>query len=273
MHAAAADGEKSPGTPAPEFALSLRDNLLSAKVEAAPLWQVLEQLIRQTHVKVYFENLSSEEKVSAAFENLPLEEGIKRLLAEKTYTLGYEQAAAPTAVPRVAEVRIVSRHQAASKEELNELLAALPAAKSETSCAPADARSVEVLAEEALRAGDAPKRLAALKALAGKDKQDPKVASTVAKALADKDTEVRGGALELVLQQNISVPPEALEAMAFKDPSPELRFNALDGLVEGNDPEIARGYLEKALNDPDPEVKDMAAQMLERVTEEMKGGG
>jgi hypothetical protein len=272
MNAVAVDGEKTPATPAPEFALSLRDNLLSAKVEAAPLWQVLEQLTRQTHVKVYFENLSSEEKVSAAFEKLPLEEGIKRLLADKTYTLGYEQAAS-TAVPKVNEIRIVSSRQGASKEELNELLAVLPAARSKTECAPADARSVEVLAEEALHARDAAKRLTALKALAGKDKQDPKVASTVATALADKDTEVRGGALDLVLLQNIAVPPEALEKMAFKDPSPELRFNALDGLVDGSDPDVAKGYLEKALKDPDPGVKDMAAQMLERVNEEIQSGG
>jgi len=268
LGAAWAGEEQSAGMTAPGFALSMRDNLLSAKIEGAPLWQVLAELSR-AGVKVSFEDLSSEEKVSATFEDLPLEEGIKRLLQGKNHTLAYDQTAS-SAAQRVAEIRILPSRQSL-ENDLDKLVAAAPAGRSDTPCAPADGRSVEELVSEVLHSPDVAKRTAALKALGEKDKQDPKVVETMVAAFEDKAIEVRSAALEIVLLKNISVPEEALEQMAFRDQSPQLRLGALDGLVDKSESGAAKSYLERALQDPDPEVKDLAAQMLERIDDEEEG--
>jgi HEAT repeat protein len=245
----------------PPFIVSVKDTTLSVKIENVPLGEVLKELTRQAHLEVYLGASSAEEKISARFDNLPLEEGIKRLLRGKNYTLTYARTAAS---PRVAEIRVIANGSGPITKITDETASVSPAAKAGSSSP--EERPFEELAQQALQAPEPAARIAALKAL-GERGEEEKSRSTVASALRDQNTGVRGMALELV-QQGLPVPLEAVHEMALHDTSPELRINALDTLVDLSDTNAAMEYLKKALQDPDPQIKTRVQHMLQRVAEE-----
>jgi hypothetical protein len=245
----------------PPFIVSVKDTTLSVKIENVPLGEVLKELTRQAHLEVYLGASSAEEKISAKFDNLPLEEGIKRLLRGKNYTLTYARTAAS---PRVAEIRVIANGSGPITKITDETASVSPAA--ETGSGSPEERPFEELAQQALQAPEPAARIAALKAL-GERGEEEKSRSTVASALRDQNTGVRGMALELV-QQGLPVPLEAVHEMALHDTSPELRINALDTLVDLSDTNAAMEYLKKALQDPDPRMKTRVQHMLQRVAEE-----
>lgn len=245
----------------PPFIVSVKDTTLSVKIENVPLGEVLKELARQAHLEVYLGASSAEERISARFDNLPIEEGIKRLLRGKNYTLTYARTAAS---PRVAEIRVIANGPGPITKITDKTASFPPAA--ETGSSSPEERPLEELAQQALQAPEPAARITALKAL-GERGEEEKSRSTVASALRDQNTGVRGVALELV-QQGLPVPLEAVHEMALHDTSPELRINALDTLVDLSDTNAAMEYLKKALQDPDPQIKTRVQHMLQRVAEE-----
>jgi HEAT repeat protein len=164
----------------------------------------------------------------------------------------------------VAEIRVIANGSGPITKITDETASVSPAA--ETGSSSPEERPLEELAQQALQAPEPAARIAALKAL-GERGEEEKSRSTVASALRDQNTGVRGVALELV-QQGLPVPLEAVHEMARYDTSPELRINALDTLVDLSDTNAAMEYLKKALQDPDPQIKTRVQYMLQRVAEE-----
>jgi HEAT repeat protein len=164
----------------------------------------------------------------------------------------------------VAEIRVIANGSGPITKITDETASIPPAA--ETGSSSPEERPLEELAQQALQAPEPAARIAALKAL-GERGEEEKSRSTVASALRDQNTGVRGVALELV-QQGLPVPLEAVHEMARHDTSPELRINALDTLVDLSDTNAAMEYLKKALQDPDPQIKTRVQHMLQRVAEE-----
>lgn len=251
---------------APTFLLSIRDNALSAKIENAPLGEVLKELARQAHLEVYLRGSSAEEKVSARFDNLPLEEGIKRLLKGKDYTLTYDRTM--PASSRVAEIRVIS-NGSGPITKISDEAASVPTAKDPTGERPKslEEKSIEELVREALQAPDPAARTAALKALVGRE-EEAKTLPTAVSALRDQDPQVRGAALEVLQGINATTATEPLVEMALKDASPQLRLEALEELVGRSEPQAALDYLKQALEDGDPQIRSRAQDLFQEIAED-----
>jgi HEAT repeat protein len=81
-------------------------------------------------------------------------------------------------------------------------------------------------------------------------------------ALADENSRVRQRALDAALEAELHVPLPQLEALALADPSPEVRLRALQAAEERPD---ASAIIRAAQNDPDPLVRREALTMSRRV--------
>src|SRR5262249_32671850 len=79
---------KPQGKPAakPDFALTIKDNLISLTAKEASLKGVLEEIGRRMSIEV-LALLSEHEKITTEFENAPLEEAIERLIRNYPHVL------------------------------------------------------------------------------------------------------------------------------------------------------------------------------------------
>jgi hypothetical protein len=99
--------EKQPGPP---FTLSVEENSLSFKGNGAYLGEVLEELGRQTQIKVQVAEAVAEEKVLVSFEEFPVAQGIQLILKGRNYVLTYSEPVtrdAKLAARRVSEIRVL----------------------------------------------------------------------------------------------------------------------------------------------------------------------
>jgi len=78
-------------------------------------------------------------------------------------------------------------------------------------------------------------------------------------ALKDRNEGVRTEALYQSLSNDVALPAEVLSGLALGDPSPGVRFLALDALAESSE---ARAVAEKAAGDPDRNVRRRAQEIL-----------
>ena len=99
--------EKQPGPP---FTLSVEENSLSFKGNGAYLGEVLEELGRQTQIKVQVAEAVTEEKVLVSFKEFPLAQGIQLILKGRNYILTYSEPVirgAQLTTRRVSEIRVL----------------------------------------------------------------------------------------------------------------------------------------------------------------------
>ena len=69
---------------------------VSAKIQKAPVKDVLQELANQTDLVIEVDGSVEGEFISAEFDPLPLEEGIQNLLRNKSYVLVYKEVPSPT---------------------------------------------------------------------------------------------------------------------------------------------------------------------------------
>ncbi len=103
-------GDIQPSEYSGRLVLSVRGELLSAKIEGVPLEIVLAELARQAQVKVSVAESVMGELVSIELENLPLEQGIRQILYDKDYALRYRDQPASSrghGGPTVMEIHVV----------------------------------------------------------------------------------------------------------------------------------------------------------------------
>lgn len=75
-------------------AMNLREGKLTARITAAPLLQVLEEITHLSGVRIVWLNgAGCDRRVSVEFTDLPLNEGLMRILAQTNFLLFYTSAA------------------------------------------------------------------------------------------------------------------------------------------------------------------------------------
>lgn len=77
---------------APPWSISVREGQLSASIDRIPLRRVLEELARQTPLRLSMSEAWRDHPVTAHFRALPFEEAMAQLLAGLTYALVYTPA-------------------------------------------------------------------------------------------------------------------------------------------------------------------------------------
>ena len=147
---------------------------------------------------------------------------------------------------------------------------------------PADAASArpeapvpEDLIAQALGGGTAEERAAAIDALAYATPDDTGgvdyLTSVLVQSLLDPEGSVRAQALGTLKDRVEDLPVETVAGLVRHDPSPDLRIQALELLVERTG-ERASEPLRLALADPDPGVRDRAAELAADWHLSLEGG-
>lgn len=257
--------------PAPTVPLTLKDTLLSAKLDQVPLGVVLAELARQADLTVYITEATAQKVISTTFTGLPLPEGIARILQGESYALITEPTGPASGKPqgqRLAKIRVLS--QGDPYTTLTGRPEAPTASATSAAAAPTDDADLARWKREAVEAPEAAKRAAALTELDSKAryKKGGGLQSVVTAALKDAEPEVREialGMLPSTVSESQALVTQ-LAAVAHTDASPALRIDALMTLAGTRDPAVVQ-HLHQALQDPDQQVSATAKQLLEFVTQ------
>lgn len=269
---AQAGGACRPDAP---FSLVLEGGDLSLDSKDTCLGTVLEALARQAHARIDLPPSLADRPVAASFRNLPVEQGLGRILAGTNYAL---RSGAPDSLPAgraAAAPGVLGLWVLSEKTESTATGPARPVGPEAPFAELLDELwdedeelDLHALAQRARAAPEPEVRGYALQLVVqGDDKKA--AARMVLEGLRDPAPEVRGAALSVVGELG----PAAASALgpiteiARHDESPELRMLALHKLVAGDYPRaIAAAAVAEALHDPDRKVSDLARNLLDLVT-------
>jgi hypothetical protein len=218
--------------------VTVKEGRLSVRLENRSLDWILEEISREAKVAIISGAGVGRRRVSVAFQDLPLDDGLRRILKDNDAFFFYgadgKASVSLRAVwvypkGRGAELQPVPPETWASTRELEGHLADPdPGVR---------ARAIEALVE---REGDGAR-------------------DAVLEALKDQDVHVRTQALYQTVSEDVELPTDALADLVLRDPSPDVRFLALEALADR--PE-ARTVAETALNDASPQVRQEAQEIL-----------
>ncbi len=221
--------------------IAVKNGRLTVQLQKCPLAWVLDQISRQGNVAFVMSAGLEAEKVSIGFKDLPLDEGIRQILVDQDAFLFYGVERKGPSSLRVVWV--------------------YPRGKGR-GLAPVPPESWASTAELEARLGDSDPAVRA-QSLAGLiERRRDRALDEVLRGLGDSDEQVRTQALYGALNAGVTIPSESLGQMALGDPSPNVRFLALEGL--GSDPNV-EAIAEQALNDPNPQVQEKAREILRQV--------
>jgi len=71
--------------------ISLKHNILSVRLDGAPLGQVLKEIERQGKISFYIDNTMTEEKIWSQFNSLSLEEGIEKIVFQYSHAMIFDK--------------------------------------------------------------------------------------------------------------------------------------------------------------------------------------
>lgn len=223
-------GDIQPGDYSGRLVLSVRGELLSAKIEGVPLEIVLAELARQAHVKVSVAESVTGELVSAELDSLPLEQGIRRILYDKDYALRYSDQ--PVSSRRHGGPTVTEIHVVGTRATL---------AQHTTSAAPVWNGSTRALGAASAQNGD-----------------EPTVASLLA-AVNNADPKARREAVEALVGAGDDAAVHMLGQLVLNDA--EVRETAAMTLA-GMGSSKALGMLGQILADSRPDVRRNAAEAI-----------
>jgi hypothetical protein len=199
---------------------------------------------------------------SEEYRTRPDDEGIWRSLKFKNIVLSYGQ------VPSLTDFLVAS--PADSAAQTSPITNELPALNHQLADSTDDSGNTgEDMQKyrEALNNSDPAVRakgiqdLVLFSDLASSDKSQPSVATSIEKALADKDSTVREAALHSLDLWDGDIPMETLSRVVLNDQDPKLRMHALRLLVDRFDRKSLPTLLQ-ASRDPDTQVAQKASQLL-----------
>jgi hypothetical protein len=264
-----------------------QNDLLSVNVVNYPLRSVLEEIIKQTGLKIaIFGPL--DEKISVRIENLSLDKALSKIIGNKANFIFYYTQKVSGDIPPViqlAEVRVYPQErrgypilestppQAASMMPTSSTTAKVPLTPREKKYPEAAGEGVDKdkVGEEllnALKSRDGETRESAAYALA--DLGDNKAVEPLIKSLDDENPWVREGAAHALAELGDKRAVDPL-IKSLSDENPWVRESAVRALGELRD-EQAVESLKKLLNDEDGDVRESASEVLKEMTEvEYKG--
>lgn len=218
--------------------ITVTDGRLSVQVQNRPLDPILEEISRAGKVAILRPPSMGGQLVSVQFRDLPLDEGLRQLLRDQDAFFFYEaQGKAP------ASLRAVWVYPKGQGRRLQPV--------------PPEAWASTTELEGDLADPDPRARAQAVGALV--ERKGDRARDAVLQALQDPDDQVRTRALYEALGADVQLPLDALIDLALRDPSPDVRFLALEALANG--PE-ARTIAEAALSDPSPHLRSKASEIL-----------
>ena len=220
--------------------LKIANGRLTLKVKNARLDWILDRLTEQAGVAVLVDPGAGTELVTLDLQDATLDDALRQLLAHHDTFFFYGSKSEGPAALRVVWVyprgkgeglQPVPPEQWASTKEL----------------------------EGAFADNDPETRLKAIVAVIERSNPDRAIEVTL-NALSDADESVRSMALFTARTRGLGILPETLMNLFTSDPSPNVRFLALEALAK--DPNSARTYAELGLHDLDPKVRSKAREIL-----------
>ncbi|MGH9960355.1 MAG: hypothetical protein ACREBC_25070 [Pyrinomonadaceae bacterium] len=174
--------------------ITLQDGKMTARIVAAPLRRVIEEVSKLSGAQARWLSLDGEEPVSVEFTDLPFSEALRRILGEKDFVL-FDPSARKRA--RLPQIWIYPRGQAGG-QLVGETT---PPALSDTASVelPPLEKDLDSLIQTAIHEQDTSVRLDAITQLGGYAQEDPLAETTLSQvAHSDSNPQVRKAATELL---------------------------------------------------------------------------
>lgn len=228
--------------------ITFNDGKLTMQLQNRPLPWVLEAISREARVAIVTPEGIGDESISAQARDLPVDQVLRQILASYDAFFFYGVVKEAPATLRVVWVYPKGRGQRYVPEP------------------PDTWASTKELVDDARTNADPLVRARAVSTLV--DRKGQQALDVVLGALQDRDDDVRTDALYAALKGNVSIPKETLARMALSDPSPSVRFLALDNLAGDPDARVAvdlAAVATQALDDSSHHVREKAREILQRL--------
>jgi hypothetical protein len=179
--------------------ITLQDGRMTARIVAAPLRRVIEEVSKLSGAQARWLSLDGEEPISVEFTDIPFSEALRRILGEKDFVL-FDPSARERA--RHPQLWIYPRGQAGGRLVAIQEGEATPPALNDTAPSielPTVEQDLDSLIHTAIHDQDTSARLDAIAQLGGYVQKDP-LAETILSQVAysDSDPQVREAAAELL---------------------------------------------------------------------------
>ncbi len=226
------------GREAPRSTVVVKDGRLHVHVENRPQDWILEEVSREANVAITRVAGAGPAPVSVQLENVSVDEGLRWILGDQDAFFFYGADEKGRSVLRA--VWIYPKGKGRGLEPV-----------------PPEAWASTKELERDLDDPDPAIRVRAIEAVIARKRDGARAA--VLDALKDPDNRVRTRALYQSLNDDVDLPTEVLSDLAIGDPSPDVRFLALDALAADPD---ARTVAERASGDASAHVRERAREIL-----------
>ncbi len=228
--------------------VAVKGERLTVQVQDRPLDWVLEEISRASRVAIVRAAGVGDERVSLQLHDVPLDEALREILTDHDafFFYGVEREAPAS----LSVIWVYPKGQGRG-------FAPVP---------PEAWASTQEIQEQAKTDPDPAARAKAIEALV--ERKGGQARDAVLEALRDRDDQVRTQALYAALSAGLGIPAQALTQMALRDPSPNVRFLALQGLASDPNARAAisvETVATQALSDPSPHVQIKAREILDRL--------
>ncbi len=221
--------------------ITVKDGRLSVRGYNRSLEWVLEEIARAGRVAIIRAEGVGGQHVSVQFQDLPFDEGLRQILQE--YDAFFFYGGVKKAPASLRAVWVYRQGQGQG-------LAPVP---------PESWASTKELGGR-LTDPDPEARSRAVEALI--TRTGAQTLDAVLRALEDGDDRVRTRALYGALWSDVPLPADTLRGLLREDPSPDVRFLALEALAK--QPHV-EAIAQLTLSDPSPQVQQKAQEILRRL--------
>jgi len=232
----------------PQPVITLKEGRLTVQVQSRPLGWVLDEISRESRLAIVRAPGVGDQSISVQLKDAPPDEALRVILTayDAFFFYGVEKNVS-------ASLRVVWVYPRGGGRGF----APVP---------PWEWGSTKEFLREARTNPDPAGRAQAVEMLV--ERSGEQSADVVRDFLVDPDDAVRTRALYSALNAGVRIPVDSLAQMALSDPSPHVRFLALDALA--NNP---RGWtaidvgavVAQALNDPSPHMRAKAEEIFRRL--------
>jgi len=225
--------------------ITFQQDKLTVQVQNRPLEWVLHEISRIARLAIVRAPGAGSQRVTLQLRDVPVDEGLRQILVDHDafYFYGIDKKA-PASL-RVVWVYPKGRGRG---------LVPIPAE---------EWASTKELRQEATTNPDPARRARAVEALV--ERSGDQALDTMLAAFRDADEGVRTRALYGALSAGVGLPADSLAGMALGDPSPKVRFLALEALAINPGTVDLRTTAQQLLTDPDPLVRQKAGEILRQL--------
>ena len=220
--------------------VKFEEGRISVKAEAVPLKDLLEEIGEKSGIEIELKDAKAAEKsVSIDVENVRPRRALNEILDGLNFAYFYSRTS-------LARVLILAPGDTPPEGFRRPFGARRQRG-----------RRLGRFRRENLEGKSLEEKMAAVRAM--RSAKDTRSVEELGKALTDQDPEVKGEALEALIDKEEGENVTRMLRQGLNDPDPEFRMEVLEALADRGDLDSVR----KASSDPDPEVREAAADLLE----------